>query len=880
VANTDSFWSRLNLQAKIFLLCLLLVVVLSGTLLVFSVRRSDALAMESLSAALVSTRDLYVNLERDRLQKLSLINRVVAEAPYFKAAVAEMDPATTLDSASAMVDDVGSDFMIVTDFEGRVVARTDIPQQEGVDLSEDPLVSYALEGDESGGVWLEEGRLYHAVSVPLLFGPELVGTIVSGYEIGDTLATDVQRFANCQVAFFALSAGGYSSTGSTLAESTGSLAGWLASQPIEADADGRRVALAGENYQAILAPLETADEESVGLFVALRSRDEALAPFQAFQRSVLLAGLVGVVLAAFASHFLAKGLARPIQRLVEVTNKIREGDYRSEVQVTTGGEIGALAKAFRALLGELREKQVMEKFLSQSAAEMIQRNDGSRSGANSESRPVTVLFSDLKAYSVMQGQAAQPSKVIGRVNEALSRQADLVERYGGSVDKFIGDRMMAVFKGDDRVWPAIRCAISIQHLMELDEEEQPLVPGMGVSSGEAVFGAVGSSNRLDYTLLGPAVHIAGRLATDAQPGEVLLSGDAYGQVQDRTAAEALPSMALIGLDAPVPIYSLSTGTNRQAQLSQSRAAALDDGSPTVVDGASRASGADRREASISVSSLEPGTLLGPRYEIRRVLGSGGMGMVFQAHDRDLDEPIAVKVLRPEIASMDPTILERFKTEIRVARRIAHRNVVKTFDFGEAGGIRFITMEFVQGMTLKQLVRNRGALPIGVGLQIAKQACAGLVAAHEANVVHRDVKPQNIMLTPQSEVKIMDFGIVREKDKAAETQTGMIVGTPDYMSPEQAQGKADLDHRSDVYSLGIVLYEIFTGVLPFEGESPLSVAMKHVREPPPPPRTIQKNLPVALQDVILRCLKKDPAERYEKMSHLHGELYRISVAAKS
>ena len=187
-----------------------------------------------------------------------------------------------------------------------------------------------------------------------------------------------------------------------------------------------------------------------------------------------------------------------------------------------------------------------------------------------------------------------------------------------------------------------------------------------------------------------------------------------------------------------------------------------------------------------------------------------MGMVFQAHDRDLDEPVALKVLRPEIASMDPSILERFKTEIRVARRITHRNIVRTFDFGEAGGIRFITMEFVQGMTLKQLIRSRGALPLSVGLQIAKQATAGLVAAHEANVVHRDVKPQNIMLTHQSDVKIMDFGIVREQEKSGTTQTGLVMGTPDYMSPEQAQGKDDLDYRSDVYSMGVVLYEMFTG----------------------------------------------------------------------
>ncbi len=876
MASTESLWSRLNLQAKIFLLCLFLVLGLSGTLLLFSMQRSDALAMDSLQSALAGTRDLYENLQRDRLQKLSLINRVVAEAPYFKAAVAEMDPATTLDSARQMVEDVGSDFMIVTDYRGTVVARTDIPEQRGFDMSADPLVGYALQGDEVGGVWLEEGRLYHAVSVPLVFGPELVGTIVSGYEIGDALASSVQRFANCDVAFLATGDGGYIATGSTLAENTGTLARWAESPGQEQSAGADlRVELSGETYQVIFAPLETADEEQVGMFVALRSRDAELAPFQAFQRSVLLAGLAGILLAGVASHFFARGLARPIQQLVEVTDKIREGDYRSEVAVTSGGEIGALAKAFRALLGELREKQLMEKFLSRSAAEMIQRTE-SGSNVGAETRPVTVLFSDLKAHAAFHGDDVDPSKVLTKVNEALSRQADLVERYGGSVDKFVGDRMMAVFDGEDRVWPAIRCAISIQHLVELDEDDAALIPSMGVSSGNAIYGAVGSTDRLDYTLLGDAVHIAGRLASNAHPGEVLLSGEAYEKVASRTSAEPLPGLIVHGMDQPLPVYSLSTGTSRQAQLSESRAAALDDNAATQLNQADRPSDG---EPVLSLASLEPGTMLGTRYEIRRVLGSGGMGMVFQAQDHDLDEPVAVKVLRPEIASMDPSILDRFKTEIRVARRIAHRNVVKTFDFGEARGIRFITMEFVQGMTLKQLIRNRGALPLGVGLQIAKQACAGLVAAHDANVVHRDVKPQNIMLTPQSEVKIMDFGIVRENDRASGTQTGMVVGTPDYMSPEQAQGKGDLDHRSDVYSLGVVLFEIFTGKLPFGGDSPFSVAMKHVQQPPPEPRSLQRNLPEGLQNVILRCMSKDPAARYEKMSHLHAELYRISVAGK-
>ena len=250
------------------------------------------------------------------------------------------------------------------------------------------------------------------------------------------------------------------------------------------------------------------------------------------------------------------------------------------------------------------------------------------------------------------------------------------------------------------------------------------------------------------------------------------------------------------------------------------------------------------------------------------------------------KPVLDRIITPEtsleeaalcaMVSMDSTLLERFKQEIRVARKVTHRNVVRTYDIGDTEGVKFISMEYVQGMTLKQLIRKRGALPVGVGLQIAKQASAGLKAAHQQGVVHRDVKPQNIILTPASEVKIMDFGIARPADKSGMTATGLIVGTPDYMSPEQVQGKKDLDHRSDIYSLGVVFYEMFTGVLPFSGDSHIAIAMKHVHEEPPNPRSINNTITLPLELIILRCMKKEPVERYQKVEDLQADLLEPSV----
>jgi serine/threonine-protein kinase len=868
VRGTNSFWTRISLQAKIFVYSVLLVIGLVGAVLLFSYLRASRLASESLDRALETTRSLYANLEVERLEKLELVNSVVAESPIFKAIVAEADAATALDSAREMLPQVGSDFIIITDSEGVVLARTDLPGRAGEDASEIPLIRLALEGESAGGVWREGERLDHVVAVPLTVGPTILGSVTSGYAIGDQLAQEIKRFAGCEVVFFAGEGTDLQLAGSTLAENSPAFRDWLARQKTTGESNDLQVELGGETYQATLVPLETIGGEVEGVFAALRSRDRELGAFRAFQRSVLGVGMLTLGLAILASFIVSRGIARPIKKLVTVTDRIREGDYRSEVEVESEDEIGALAASFRALVGELREKELMEKYISRSAAEMIQKTARPES-ALSRREPVTVLFSDLRAFASF-AEPVKPRAVLSRVNHSLEKEAELVDRYGGQVDKFVGDRMMAFFKGPEMVWSAVRCANAIRQYLgeEPGEDVSPFLPSIGMATGDVMFGSVGTSERLDFTLLGPAVHVAARLCDEARPGNILLSDDTYQVVRDRVSAELLSTLSVPGVASPVVVYLVSGGTTRQPAIGTGGLAATD-------------SGEDKTQSlvvpALSVSDLRPGFVLAGRYEIQRVLGEGGMGMVFQALDRELDEPVALKVLRPEIASTDPHILDRFKQEIRVARRVTHRNVVRTFDIGEERGIKFITMEFVQGITLKRLVQAKGALPLEVGLGIAKQTCVGLTAAHEQGVVHRDVKPQNIILTPTSEVKIMDFGIARPLNMAEITAAGLVMGTPQYMSPEQAQGKQDLDERSDIYSLGVVLYEMFTGVLPFRADTPLAIAMKHVQEDPVPPRRVLATIPEPLDDVILRCMKKDRAVRYQKMVDLHADLVKLSAA---
>jgi len=269
-----------------------------------------------------------------------------------------------------------------------------------------------------------------------------------------------------------------------------------------------------------------------------------------------------------------------------------------------------------------------------------------------------------------------------------------------------------------------------------------------------------------------------------------------------------------------------------------------------------------------------GEVFAGRYEIQGLLGRGGMGVVYRAHDRDLDDAVAIKTLRGEALSADPTLLDRFKQEIRLARRITHPNILRTHDLGETGGLRYLSMEFVRGLTLKQLVEAGDILPTPVGLRIAKQICAGLAAAHEVGVIHRDIKPQNIIIEATGGLKIMDFGIARLKEERGMTAEGTVVGTPDYMSPEQARG-ITLDFRSDIYSTGVVFYEIFTGTLPFEGDTPLAVVLKHIQEKPPSPQARNPKIDPKISQIILKCMQKDPKDRFQSVNDLYEALTRVT-----
>ena len=275
------------------------------------------------------------------------------------------------------------------------------------------------------------------------------------------------------------------------------------------------------------------------------------------------------------------------------------------------------------------------------------------------------------------------------------------------------------------------------------------------------------------------------------------------------------------------------------------------------------------EARRSITGFALGDVVGNRYEIIKTLGEGGMGAVYQARDRELDRTVALKVIRPELAGQ-PEILQRFKQELILARKITHRNVIRIFDLGEASGVKFITMEFIEGQDLKSLLSKERKLPPERAVDIMQQVCLALEAAHSEGVVHRDLKPQNIMMDQKGRASVMDFGIARSLEFGGMTQTGAMIGTPEYMSPEQVRGEP-ADARSDIFTLGVIFQELLTGILPYQAETAMASMFKRTMERAASVHQVNPAVPQYLSYVVAKCLEIRPEDRYQTVKEVYDAL---------
>src|SRR5438067_9311420 len=267
-----------------------------------------------------------------------------------------------------------------------------------------------------------------------------------------------------------------------------------------------------------------------------------------------------------------------------------------------------------------------------------------------------------------------------------------------------------------------------------------------------------------------------------------------------------------------------------------------------------------------------GTLFDGRYRVLRKLGAGGMANVYLAEDQELGRRVAIKILNERHAN-DEQFVERFRREAKNAAALSHPNIVSIYDRGEAEGTYYIAMEYLDGRSLKELILSRGDAPIAVVVEYARQILSALRFAHRHGIVHRDIKPHNVLVDGEGRVKVTDFGIARA-GASQMTEAGSIVGTAQYLSPEQARGGA-VDQRSDLYSLGMVLYEMLTGTVPFTGDTPVEIAMKHLSQVPEPPSKLRSSVPHDVDAVVMRALAKEPEQRYGSAEEMDADLARVA-----
>ena len=659
-----------SLTLKIFLGTALLVVVIVGVTLAVTARVATVAADESVNRVLTSGREAVSTQLAARASAMQRAAEIFVINPQFRSRIESRLLTDALDQANVAAAMLGASWVQIVDAEGVRMAKSDEPGAPADTLASSPLIGAALEGNSVAAFGVTgDSILIQITAVPIEGAGRIVGALMAAMYVDSAFAASVKRQAATEVdvvfSFLDRDDAPLVSA-STLGRGSDVLAALGAFHAMAGDSASDvsvEAEIGNTHFVGLGDVLRSAGGTPLGGFLMLRNRDAEFATFARLQRTILLSGGIGILVAALLSLLLARQMTRPLSRLMDATRRAADGDYATKIPTTSRDEIGTLADAFRALLSDLREKQQLVEFLS----------------------------------SADQARTAQMP--------AVSATAERRALEGG---------------------------------------------------------------------------------------------------------------------------------------------------------------------------LVPGTKLAGRYEVKEILGEGGMGTVFRAFDTELREVIAIKTLKKDFLSQDATALDRFKEEIRLARRISHRNVVRTHDLGEHSGIYYITMEYVDGTSLKGLIRARGRLPLNITLSVGKQLARALEVAHEQGIIHRDIKPANIVVEADGVLKVMDFGIARlatRKPESGVTQAGMIVGTPEYMAPEQLSG-GDVDQRVDIYAAGCVLYECLTGKAPLTGDTPYQLIARLLEDVPVPPRQLNPEIPPALDSLITQMLAKDPARRPPTALVLHDRLAEI------
>jgi serine/threonine-protein kinase len=874
-----------SLGTRVFLVTFVLIALSVGTVVAVTSYLVRRIARNAVHESLASASSVQSTVQAQARERLKLISRLVVGDPYLAAYIAqasgEMDTLSILDLLTTRKEDLGFDFAILLDPSGKVITRTDRPNATGQPLARRPLVAKALAEFEAEGIWEEDGRLYYAAAVPFQRGDfTLLGYLVTGVAITDASAREVNELSGADAAFVSLGQDGPKVVATTLPpDRARSLAMSLRSRDnalgkalqMGQKAEETEIELDGEPWMGLLSPLADAQGQPVGATIALASLRKELGAYREIETILLVAGFASALLGGLLAFALARRTLAPLRQLGAAAEAARQGDYEQKISTGRTDEVGRLAHAFDELLSDLREKRDMEAYVTELSRNLPEPAQGRAVVGQPQTREILVMGIDLRRYARATANGG-PQEALERLTEDLKRVTTAVGAQRGQLEGVTGHRVLASFSGDARGRRALQAAAQVlAHYVEgadgdPDAEEQ--APAVALAAGKAVTGPVTINEQMERALVGLPVQQIDGLLREATPGELLLSREVHDELRTSFEQAGYQLAQRRGVLSPQPLYVVTASL--AARLTGLRGIGALDG--TAAEGRSTVT----PTGVPTLSGIAPGALMGQRFEILSVLGAGGMGVVYKARDRELDDLVALKMLKKD-QLVDRTQTERLKSEIKLARKITHPNVLRTYDFGEIDGIPYISMEYVRGVTLRYMLDQTKRLPYSAGLRLAKQLCAGLAAAHAVGVLHRDIKPENLILEPTGNAKLMDFGIARPINRLepGQTQVGMIVGTPLYLSPELLQGQ-DADPRSDIYSCGVVLYEIFAGVLPFQGTNAMEIMLKHLREQPASPRVHAPEIPPKLEQSILRCLAKEPGERYRSVQDLLHDLETLSA----
>jgi len=541
---------RLRLHWKILLYSSALLVALIVAMLAYVRSQAEGFVNGRLAEDLRQGSERINAAEERQLADLHLSAAVLASISSLEAALSTHDPRTILDFLG-QYQPKGTDLLVILDPGGKVLVRTDEVNAEPIPEAAALWVNPALEGQMASGILSTGTGVYNTSAAPATAGGTVLGFVVAAARIDNSFATKLKDVSQGDVVIVGDRVLGSTFSGKTPPWQTRSE--WLTATGGEGQR--RVVEINGERYATYVTPLGPAGGP---LAVSLLSLDQALAPFRRIEIGLVVLGLLAALFGITGSWVLARTVTAPVGKLVEGTRQVAAGNFDFRLDIQSGDEIGDLAQSFNSMTQGLRERADMQKFVSQSTVDMIQRSQ--QKIVAGERQQVTIFFSDIRGFTSMSERLA-PEEVVKILNRCLSLQADKVKRFSGDIDKFVGDAVVAVFNGEDQVFNAIRCGVEIHKALDAYHSEHPdeeaIRIGIGIVMGEVILGSIGSKDRLDFTVIGSNVNLCARLCSLAEAGEVLLSEPTYQAVRGLISAERLEPLSVKGFRDPVPVYRIT-----------------------------------------------------------------------------------------------------------------------------------------------------------------------------------------------------------------------------------------------------------------------------------------------------------------------------------